>query len=136
MKHYCNISGGCSGGRLWDFGLFWGEDRLLSSKCDFILTLFCAEKLKDVLRLAGCCLFWQKKIIHCHVQLYSPLFGIEKTGKRFSPLKRRSESAATWRISPSEAKYASEIPKTLILHCPHSCVAKSPRDRRADGFGF
>ena len=28
-----------------------------------------------------------------------PLFGIEKVDKRFSPLKRRSESAATWRIS-------------------------------------
>ena len=30
-----------------------------------------------------------------------PLFGIEKVDKRFSPLKRRSESAATWGISPT-----------------------------------
>ena len=29
----------------------------------------------------------------------------------------------------------SESSKTLVLHCPHSCVAKSPRDRRAD-MGF
>ena len=30
----------------------------------------------------------------------------------------------------------SESSKTLVLHCPHSCVAKSPRDRRADGVSF
>ena len=47
-----------------------------------------------------------------------PLFGIEKVNKRFSPLKRRSESAATWGILPTETKYASVISKTLILHCP------------------
>ena len=29
--------------------------------CNSILTLFYGEKLKDVLRLAECCLFWAKK---------------------------------------------------------------------------
>ena len=38
---------------------------------------------------------WLKRIIHFHLQVYSPSFRNRKRGKRFSPLKRRSESAAS-----------------------------------------
>ena len=69
------------------------------------------------------------------MQPYSPSFRNRKRGKRFSRLNRRRESVATWRISRTKTIYASEISKTLISHCPQNCVAKSPRDRRAD-MGF
>ena len=44
---------------IWGVGeiTYFGGNGKLSSKCDFILTLFYTEKLKDVLRLADFCLF-------------------------------------------------------------------------------
>ena len=94
MKHYCNVSGGSLSGGLGNFGLF-GAKRVVFSKCDFVLMLFCKEKLKDVLRSAECCLFWRKMIIHCYVQFHSSTFRNRKDCKRFSRLSRRRESVAS-----------------------------------------
>ena len=80
--------------------------------------------------------FGRKRIIHFHLRLYSPTFRRRKSCKSRSPLRRRSESAATWGISPTATNYASEISKILVSHYPQSCIAKSPRDKRADGVGF
>jgi len=80
--------------------------------------------------------FGLKQEIFFKVQLYSLTFRNRKSDKRFSRLKRRRESVATWRILPTETKYASKSSKILVLRCPQNCDAKSPRDRRADGVGI
>ena len=103
--------------------------------CNFLHPLFGIEKWKDTFCLAVVAYFGRKELIHFYLQLYSPTFRNRKSRNRFSRLRRRRESVATWRILHTATNYASEISKILILHCPQSCVAKSPRDRRAD-MGF
>ena len=49
---------------------------------------------------------WLKRIINFHLQVYSPSFRNRKRGKRFSRLRRRRESVATWRISPETKLFA------------------------------
>ena len=79
-----------------------GGNRLSTSMCNSILTLFCGEKLKDVLCLAGFWLFWAEKdnSLPC-ATLFSRLFGIEKVAKDF----RRSNAAAKARLPLHTSNY-------------------------------
>ena len=67
--------------------------------------------------------FWLKEIIHFNLQPYTPSFRNRKRGKRFSRLKRRRESVATWRISPyaiyflPHSPYQSDRLATTVRPC-------------------
>ena len=85
-------------------------------------------------------IFGSKRQFTATCSLIHHLFGIEKVP--YEDKRQKIFAAQTpprkrgyGRILPTETKYASEIPKTLVLHCPRNCVAKSPRDKRAD-MGF
>ena len=60
-------------------------------------------------------------------------------GEKVAKAVRRSNAAAkAWLRGGFRAPKpicASKISKTLVSHCPRNCVAKSPRDKRAD-MGF
>ena len=70
--------------------------RVIFFKVQLCTPTFRNRKVEKILcvYLTDAC-FGRKKIIHFHLHPIPPLFGIEKVHKRFSPLKRRSESAAS-----------------------------------------
>ena len=86
----------------------------------------------------GGCLFGRKKIIHCRVQLYSLTFRNRKSDKRFSRLKRRRESVATWRILPETQLFSPllslQAPTALLLRYVRVAYGKIAA-RQARGYG-
>ena len=65
-----------------------------------------------------------------------PLFGIEKEAKDFRGSNAAAKAWLRGGFRAPKPICPSESSKILVFHCPHDCVAKSPRDRRADGVGI
>ena len=89
------------------------------------------------LRLAKFRLFWAKTdYILQSATLYLRFSESKRRAKDF----RGSDAAAkAWLRGGFRLPKHTTPPKfqkTLVSHCPRNCVAKSPRDRRADGAGF
>ncbi len=84
------------------FLLHWGSDCCLfgaerdnSLPCAALYTHFSESKSGKILYVwVSVVYLGLKRITHFNLQVYSPTFRNRKSRKRFSPLKRRSESAA------------------------------------------
>ena len=99
------------------------------------MTLFYGEKLRDVFCLADFRLFGAKKDNSLPLASLFTLFSESKKRQKIFAAQTPPRKRGYGRILPTATKYASENSKILILHYPQNCVAKSPRDRRAD-MGF
>ena len=80
----------------WLAVAYFGREKISLLPCAALFSDFSESKSGKILcvwRIFAC--LWLKQIIHFHLQVYSPTFRNRKSRKRFSPLKRRSESAAS-----------------------------------------
>ena len=86
----------------WLAVAYFGREKISLLPCAALFSDFSESKSGKILcvwRIFAC--LWLKRIIHFHLQVYSPTFrnrksrALKSVNKRFSPLKRRRESVAS-----------------------------------------
>ena len=108
---------------LGDCRLFWAETGNILQSATLFSHFSESKGGKKLCVLLTLDYFWLKESIHFNLQPYTPSFRNRKRGKRFSRLKRRRESVATWRISPyaiyflPHSPYQSDRLTTTVRPC-------------------